>query len=249
MEVGATRYCCKLVLCCFRSLGLRNRTEIELSLKPPKVPFVYQNPPSTTSKINSLNINSPLPSGFINKGTRVTQMSSCRHCVSYHHSEIEYQHSHYLYLHFQNQLLWTWKENPNLKKQIPDRIISESPYAPFSFNTHQDAAEMLQFVIDELKRTPVAANELISNIIRINVFRNQCFCFSAKEEKLDILKIPLPPNTISSLTNSSFLKSEILESQNKWFCLSYNCLTESTRETTIISSDSILVIQSSRFST
>ena len=108
---------------------------------------------------------------------------------------------------------------------------------------------MLQFVTDELKRTPVAANELISNIIRINVFRNQCFYFSAKEEKLDMLKIPLPPNTISSLTNSSFLKSEILESQNKWFCLSYNSLTESTRETTIIGSDSILVIQPSRFST
>ena len=41
-------------------------------------------------------------------------------------------------------------------------------------------------------------------------------CLSAKEEKLDILTIPLSPNINSSL--SKFLKPEILESENKWFC-------------------------------
>ena len=127
------------------------------------------------------------------------------------------------------------------------RKISGSRHAPFNFNSQQDAAEVLQFVIDELQGTSVAANDLISNTIRINVSCNQCFCFSTKEEKLDILTIPLFHNIGSSF--SKFLKPEILDSDNKWFCPSCNCLTESTRETSIISSGSILVIQLSRFST
>ena len=49
------------------------------------------------------------------------------------------------------------------------RKISESRHAPFNFNSHQDAAEVLQFVIDEPKGTVLAASDLISNTIRINV--------------------------------------------------------------------------------
>ena len=98
VEVGARGYCSRSVLCCFKSLGLRNRTinttikqlskwsmecsfciwlarnkawsskEIDLSLKTPEDQLVHQNPLSTTSKTNSLKTNSPLPVGFINKG-------------------------------------------------------------------------------------------------------------------------------------------------------------------------------------
>ena len=127
------------------------------------------------------------------------------------------------------------------------RKISESRHVPFNFNSQQDAAEVLQFVIDELKGTSVAASDLISNTIDINISCNQCFCFSAKEEKLDILTIPVSPNINSSL--SKFLKPEILESGNEWFCPSCNCLTESARDTSITGFNSILVIQLSRFST
>ena len=42
--------------------------EIDFSLKIPEYPLVYQNP-STPSKASSLKINSPLPVGFMNKGT------------------------------------------------------------------------------------------------------------------------------------------------------------------------------------
>ena len=63
---------------------------------------------------------------------------------------------------------------------------------------------MQQFVIDELKGTSVAASNLISNTIRINVSCNQCFL--AKEETLDMLAIPLFPNISSSL--SKFLMPE-----------------------------------------
>ena len=123
--------------------------------------------------------------------------------------------------------------------------ISESRHAHFNFNSQQDAPEVLQFVIDEVKGTSVAAGDLISNTIRINVLCNQYFCFSAKEEKLNILIFVLSPNINSSF--SKVLKPEILESHNKWFCPSCNCLTESTRKTSIISSG--LVIQLSQFFT
>ena len=44
------------------------------------------------------------------------------------------------------------------------------------------------------------------------------------------------------------LKPGILSSQNKWFCPSCNLLSESTRETWIINSTPILIIQLCRFS-
>ena len=172
--------------------------EIVLSLKTPEDPLVYQNPPSTPSKANSLKINSLFQLALWIKGTLVTEMPSCRHWVSYHHSGIEYHQSHHLYLHFLNQLLWTWKKNPDLTNQLIHQIfyqlslarsqISESCHTPFNFNSQQDAAEVLQFVTDKLKLkgASVAASDLISNTIRINVSCNQCFWFSAKEEKLDM---------------------------------------------------------------
>ena len=148
----------------------------------------------------------------------------------------------------------TKKKSRSNKPVYPSNIlwalnckISESRHAPFNSNSQQDAAEVLQFVIDELKGTSVAASDLISNTIRINVSCNQCFCFSAKEEKVDILTIPLSPNINSSF--SKFWKPAILDSDNKWFCWSCHCLTESTRETSIISSGFILLIQLSWFST
>ena len=48
---------------------------------------------------------------------------------------------------------------------------------------------------------------------------------------------------------SKYFNPGIFESDNKWFCSSCNCLTESTRETLITSSGSVLLIQLSRFST
>ena len=53
--------------------------EINFSPKTPEDSLVHQNPPSATSKTNSLKTNPPLLVGFINKGTLVTQMLSCSH--------------------------------------------------------------------------------------------------------------------------------------------------------------------------
>ena len=285
VEVGVRGYCSRSVLCCFKSLGLRNRTinttikqlskcsmecsfciwlarnnkawsskEIDLSLKTPEDPLVHQNPLSTTSKTNSLKTNSPLPVGFINKGNTCYANAILQ--------VLSVLPSLWIRVPSESSSLPPLLKSITLNMKIKSRSnkpvdpsnflwalsrkISESRHAPFNFNSQQDAAEVLQFVIDELKSTTVVASDLISNTIRINISCNQCFCFSAKEEKLDILTIPLSPNINSSL--SKFLKPEILESENKWFCPSCNCLTESTRETSIIGLSSILVIQLSRFS-
>ena len=94
---------------------------------------------------------------------------------------------------------------------VLSRKISESRHVPFNLNSQQDAAEVLQFVTDELKGTSVAASWLVSSTIRINISCNQCFCFFAKQEKLDVLAILSSPNINSSL--SKFLKSETLKSK------------------------------------
>ena len=261
VEVGARGYCSRSVLCCFKSLGLRNRTinttikqlskcsmecsfciwlarnkawsskEIDLSLKTPEDPLVHQNPLSTTSKTNSLKT-SVLPSLWIRVPSESSSLSPLLKSIA---------------LNMKIKSRSNKPVDPSNFLWALSHKISESCHVPFNFNSQQDAAEVLQFVIDELKGTSVAANDLISNTIRINISCNQCFCFSAKEEKLDILTIQLSPNINSSL--SKFLKPEILESENKWFCPSCNCLTESTRETSIIGSSSLLVIQLSLFST
>ena len=120
---------------------------------------------------------------------------------------------------------------------------------PFDFNTQQDVAEMLQVVLDEVKGISLAASHLICNTQKITVSCNICFCSSVSEENLDIVDIvTLPVSTDIQTSMNQFLKPEILSSQNKWLCPSCNLLSESTRETCIINSAPILIIQLCRFS-
>ena len=65
------------------------------------------------------------------------------------------------------------------------------------------------------------------------------------EENLDIVTLPVSGDIQTSM--NQFLKREILTSHNKWFCPSCN-LCESTRETCIVNSAPILIIQLCRFS-
>ena len=107
-------------------------------------------------------------------------------------------------------------------------------------------AEILQVVLDELKDISIAPSHLICNTQKITVFCNACFCSSVSEENLDIVTLPVSADIQTSM--NQFLKLEILTSQNKWFCPSCNLLCESTRETCIINSAPILIIQLCRFS-
>ena len=121
------------------------------------------------------------------------------------------------------------------------RKLSNLRGVPFDSNTQQDVAEILQVVLDELKGISVAASQLISTTQEITVSCNACFYFSESEQNLDILTLPVSADIQASI--SQFLKPEILSSHNKWFCPSYKALSESTRETFIINSAPILIIQ------
>ena len=126
------------------------------------------------------------------------------------------------------------------------RKLSNLRGVPFDFNTQQDVAEILQVLLHELKGVSLAASQLISDTHKITVSCNTCFCSSESEENLDILTLPVSADIQASI--NQFLKPEILSSHNKWFCPSCKALSESTRETCIINSAPILIIQLCRFS-
>ena len=64
----------------------------------------------------------------------------------------------------------------------------------FNFNSQQDAVEVLQVVLDNLKGTSVLANDLVSNKLRTTITSNTCLCSAATEEKRDILPLPMSHN-------------------------------------------------------
>ena len=130
--------------------------------------------------------------------------------------------------------LWAFKPN-----------LSNLRGVPFDFNTQQDVAEILQVLLDELKGVSLAASQLISNTHKMTVSCNTCFCFSESKQNLDILTLPVSADIHVSI--SQFLKPEILSSHNKWFDPSCKDLSESTRETCIVNSVPILIIQLCRF--
>ena len=79
------------------------------------------------------------------------------------------------------------------------RKISSTPSAPFDFNSQQDDAEILQVDFDELKGTSVRANDLLSNTLTTTITCNSCFCSAIREEKLDIVSVPVADNVNNSL--------------------------------------------------
>ena len=56
----------------------------------------------------------------------------------------------------------------------------------------------------------------------------------------------MPNNIKTSL--DKLIGCETLSSQNKWFCLYYDTLTESTRESSTINIPSVMIVQLTRFS-
>ena len=72
--------------------------------------------------------------------------------------------------------------------------------------------------------------------------------FSSKRRKMWHLLWPLPMSNNIKTSLDNLLDSETLSSQNKWFCPSCDTLTESTKETSITNSSSVLIVQLTRFS-
>ena len=76
---------------------------------------------------------------------------------------------------------------------------SNMTVAPFDFNSKKDVAEILQIVLDELKRLSLAPSSLISNTQRTTVSCNICPCFSVSELNIDILHLQVPTDIQTSL--------------------------------------------------
>ena len=112
---------------------------------------------------------------------------------------------------------------------------------PFDSYTQQYVVEILQVVLNELKGVSLAASQLISGTQKVTVSCNTCFCSSESDENLDILTLPVSADIQTSV--NQFLKTEILSSQNKWFCPLCSVLSESTREPCIMNSAPVLIIQ------
>ena len=124
-----------------------------------------------------------------------------------------------------------WSRLP-LESSITSPISRSTTFnVSFDFNSHQDAVEVLQVVLDDFKGTLVLANDLVSNALRTTITCNTCLCSVAKEGKYDTLPLPISNKIKTSFDN--LLGSETLSSENKWFCPFCDTLTESTRETSI----------------
>ena len=123
--------------------------------------------------------------------------------------------------------------------------ISSLHSAPFDFDSQQDVAEILQVVFDELKRTSITTEDLLSNTLRTIFVCNCCFCSAVREEKQDIVSIPMAGNIHISL--EKFISCELLTVENEWFCPSCNFCKERIKDTSVIQFAPVLVIHLKHF--
>ena len=122
--------------------------EIDLSLKTAEHQLVHQNPPTTTTKINSLKINPPLPAGFINQGNTfcANAILQALNVLSFLCMRVPSESS------FLSPILKSITLNMKIKSRSNkpvdpsnwalSRKISESCHVPFNFNSQQDALEV-----------------------------------------------------------------------------------------------------------
>ena len=104
----------------------------------------------------------------------------------------------------------------------------------------------MQLLINELKWDSTVADSIISVSVAGTITCNTCFNFSSKEEKLDIISLPLSKSFLSSF--NKYLEPELLEDNNKWFCGICNSFQESTRDTKFVNCGNILIFQLNRYS-
>ena len=121
------------------------------------------------------------------------------------------------------------------------RKLSTNKQVPFQFNTQQDVPEILQVVLDELKGHSTTASNILATSVKTSTTCDTCGCCNIEEVKVDIVPLPLAKSI--SLSLDKFLSSENLTGDNKWFCPACNGFMDSTRETKIVDSGSVLIIQ------
>ena len=124
-------------------------------------------------------------------------------------------------------------------------LVSISRHTPFNVNTQQDAPEIFQIIINELKESSVVADDALSSSLRTTTSCEHCHSFTCVETKEDIIQLPLAKSIRASL--NSFLSSEYLRENDQWLCPSCNILQDSERITKFVNCGNILIIQLRRF--
>ena len=124
-------------------------------------------------------------------------------------------------------------------------VISKNRGNPFNINTQQDASEILQIIIDELKRTSPTADDIISSSYLNVTTCEQCLNFTQQETKEDIIQLPLAYSISASLEN--FLSPYYLRGSNRWLCTLCGSLQDSVRETQFVRCGNVLIFQLLRY--
>ena len=125
------------------------------------------------------------------------------------------------------------------------RKLSTNEQVPFQFNTQQDVPDILQVVLDELKGYSTIVSNILATSVRTSTTCDGCGCCNIDEVKLDIIPLTLAKSIFLSLDR--YLSSKNLTGVNKWFFPACNGFMESTRETRIVDSGSVLVLQLLRY--
>lgn len=123
--------------------------------------------------------------------------------------------------------------------------MSKKRGSPFNINTQQDVPEILQLLIEELKGDSTVADGIISASVATTISCNTCFNFSSKEEKLDIISLPLSNSFLSSFRK--YLEPENLGGCNKWLCGICDSLQESIQDSKFVGCGNILIFQLRRY--
>ena len=93
----------------------------------------------------------------------------------------------------------------------PKRNISSTRSAPFDFNSQQDVAEILQVVFDELKRTSVRADDLLSNTLSTTIICNSCLCSVPTHNPSSVWILSLLTQFSGSTTLQSLVSGKALQ--------------------------------------
>ena len=125
------------------------------------------------------------------------------------------------------------------------RKLSTNKQVPFQVNTLQDVPEILQVVFDELRGHSTIASNILATSVRTSTTCDTCGCCNIHEVKFDMIPLPLAKSI--SLPLGRYLSSENLTGVKKWFCPACNGFIDSTRETRIVDSGSLLVLQLLRY--
>ena len=96
-------------------------------------------------------------------------------------------------------------------------------------------------MLDELQGLSTIASNILATSVRTSTTCDTCDCCNIEEVKLDIISLPLAKSI--SVPLDRFLSSENLTKDNKWFCPACIGSMESTKDTNIVDSGNVLILQ------